>query len=273
MTTILQITDAHLSPRNTLFRRNFELVRAAAAEAPPDLVVATGDLSLDGADREADLAFAAAWHRTMPGTLLAIPGNHDVGSDRRLMPTQPFTAERLERWRRHLGPGRFVHDLPGWRIVALNTEAMGSGEAEEADQAAFAAQAAAGAGARRIALFLHRPAFHVALDEAWNPWTVPPEARGALRPLLDHPGLRLVASGHVHLARAERRGRVDYVWAPPLSFHCHPKDQPGMEGSRAPGALLHRLHPDHVETFTLSPEGMESVLIDDVRDQTYPPPA
>ncbi len=272
MTTILQLSDAHLSPRNALFRRNFELVRDAAAEVPPDLVIATGDLSLDGADREEDMEMAAAWHRAVPGRLLAIPGNHDVGSDTRLMPQQPFTEARMERWRRHLGPGRHVVDVPGWRILALNTEAMGTASSEEAAQAVFAAEALAGLGERRIALFLHRPAFQSALDEAWNPWSVPPEGRGALRPILAHPALRLVASGHVHLARAERRGRVDFVWAPALSFFCNPKDQPGMEGSRSPGALLHRLHPDHVETFTLSPEGMEAVLIDDVRDQTYPAP-
>jgi alkaline phosphatase D len=273
VTTILHITDAHLSPRNTLFRRNFELVREAARAASPDLCLATGDLSLDGADRDPDLAFAAEWHRTMPGTLLAIPGNHDVGSDARLMPTQTFDAARMERWRRHLGPGRHVLDVPGWRIVALNTEAMGTGTAEEEAQRGFIAEAAAGAGDRRIALFLHRPAFQAALDEAWNPWSVPPAGRAALAPLLTHPGLRLVASGHVHLARAERRGQVDFVWAPALSFYCHERDQPGMVGSRAPGALIHRLHADHVETITLAPPGMEPVLIDDVRDQTYPPPA
>jgi alkaline phosphatase D len=270
VTTILQLSDAHLSPRNTLFRRNFELVRAAATEVPPDLVIATGDLSLDGADREEDMEMAASWHRAVPGELLAIPGNHDVGSDTRLMPQQPFTEARLARWRRHFGPGRHARDVPGWRILALNTEAMGTGSTEETAQQLFLAESLNGLGERRLALFLHRPAFQAALDEAWNPWSVPPEGRGALGPLLAHPALRLVASGHVHLARAERRGRVDYVWAPALSFHCSPKDQPGMEGSRRPGALLHRLHPDHVETFTLSPEGMEAVLIDDVQDQTYP---
>lgn len=273
MTTILQLSDAHLSPRNTLFRRNFELLRQAAAELRPELVLATGDLSLDGADREEDLAFAADRHRSLGARLLAIPGNHDIGSDPRLMPRQPFDAARLARWQRHFAADRHCEDLPGWRIVALDTEVMGTGSAEEAAQRGFIAEAAAGAGDRRIALFLHRPAFQAALAEPWNPWSVPPEARAALRPLLEHPGLRLVASGHVHLARAERRGRVDFVWAPALSFFCHPRDQPGLEGSRAPGALLHRLHADHVETIPLAPPGMEAVLIDDVRDQTYPAPA
>lgn len=36
------------------------------------------------------------------------------------------------------------------------------------------------------------------------------------------------------------------------------------------GALLHRLHEDHVETVLLRPEGMETPSLDEVRSQTYP---
>lgn len=270
MITVLQVTDTHLSPRSDLFRANFERTRAAAERARPDIVVATGDLSLDGADREEDLGFAAELHRGLPGTLLALPGNHDIGSDARLMPHQPVDDARLDRWRRHLGAGRGMLDLPGWRIVGLNTEVMGSGHAEEAAQAAFAAEAASGAGARRIALFLHRPPYLERMDEDWNPWSVPPEGRGALAPLLEHPGLRLVASGHIHLHHAARRGAAMHVWGPALSFHCDPRDQPGLPGSRTPGALLHRLYEDHVETVTLEAGPLEAVCIEDVRDLTYP---
>jgi alkaline phosphatase D len=269
--TILQVSDAHLSPRNTLFRGNFERVARAAAEAAPDLVVATGDLSLDGAGDEADLIFAAEAHRSLQSRLLALPGNHDIGSEPRLAAKQPVDDARLARWRRHLGEGRGVLDLPGWRIVGLNSEVMGSGHPEEATQAAFIAEAASGVGDRRIALFLHKPPFQAAPDEqGWNPWSVPPEARTVLAPLLGHPALRLVASGHVHLHHEHWRGKVAHVWAPALSFYCNPADQAGMAGGRGPGALLHRLHADNVETITLAPAGMEPVLIDSVRDRTYP---
>jgi alkaline phosphatase D len=271
VTTILQLTDAHLSPRNTLFRKNFELIRQLALASPPDLVVATGDLSLDGADRDADLALAAEMHRAFPAPLLALPGNHDVGSDKRLMPTQSVDDVRLARWQGVFGPGRFVRDVPGWRLIGLNSEIMGTGHPAEQDQAAFISEAAAGAGERRIALFLHRPPFLFRRDEpGWTPWGLPPEARPALAPLLDHPGLRLVASGHIHLHHEEMRGKVRHVWAPATSFHCKPADQEGLPGSRAPGALLHRLHADHVETVLLAPAGMEPVLIDDVQAETYP---
>jgi len=270
MITILQVTDTHLSPRSDLFRANVERVRAAAAASPPDLVLATGDLSLDGADREEDLAFAAETCRGLPGRLLALPGNHDTGSDAWLMPHQTVNDLRLARWQRHFGPGCGVIDLPGWRVVGLNTEVLGSGHAEEAAQAGLAAEAASGAGTRRIALFLHRPPFLEHMDEPWNAWSVPPAGRAALAPLLDHPGLRLVASGHIHLHRAVRRGAASHVWAPALSFYCDPRDQPGLPGSRAPGALLHRLHADGVETVLLDAGPLAAVCIEDVRDRTYP---
>jgi len=270
MHRILQLSDAHLSPRNTLFRANVELIRRTIGDAAPDLVLATGDLSLDGADREPDLQFAAEGHRAFPGRLLALPGNHDVGSDARLMARQPVNDERLARWQRHLGPGRGVIDLPGWRVIGLNSEVMGTGHAEEAAQAGFIRDSLAGLGDRRIALFLHRPAWLFSQDEPYGPWAVGPEGRGALAPILDHPALRLVASGHIHLHHEVRRGRVAHVWAPALSFYCDPSDQTGLPGSRKPGALLHRLHEDHVETVLLAPEGLEAVRINDIQDQTYP---
>lgn len=274
MLTILQLSDAHLSPRNTLFRGNLAAIRALADASPPDLVVATGDLSLDGADREEDLILAAELHRAFPAPLLALPGNHDVGSHPHTMPHQPFDTERLDRFGAHLGAGRGLVDLPGWRIIGLNSEVMGTGHKEEEDQAAFIAEAAAGAGARRLALFLHKPVFVTEPDDqAFDYWSVPPQARAALAPVLDHPGLRLVASGHLHLHRMEQRGRVTFAWAPPLSFIVHPSEQAGLPGERLCGALLHRLHEDHVETSLLSPDGIETPSLDDVRPQTYPRPA
>ena len=271
MPTILQLSDAHLSPRNKLFRGNVALIRALAEASPPDLVIASGDLSLDGADSEADLALAAELHRAFPAPLLALPGNHDTGSHAHTMPHQPFDDARLARFQAHLGAGRGLHDLPGWRVIGLNSEVMGTGHPEEAAQARFIAEAAASAGERRIALFLHKPVFVTELDDpTFDYWSVPPQARAALAPLLDHPGLRLVASGHLHLHHEVTRGRVAYVWAPPLSFVVEEAEQPGLPGARLTGALLHRLHADHVETVLLAPAGMTTPLLGDIRHLTYP---
>lgn len=271
MITVLQVSDAHLSPRTKLFRRNFARVRKWAEGTRPDLVVATGDLSLDGAGREEDMEFAAAAHHALPAPMLAVPGNHDVGSHPSTMPGQPVDDARLARFRRHLGRDRWVRDLPGWRLVGLNSEVMGTGHAEEAAQAAFAEAAAAGAGERRIALFLHKPVFiDRPDDQAFDYWSVPPHGRPSLAPLLRHPGLRLIASGHLHLHRRFAAGPVAFVWTPPLSFVVHPREQEGLPGERLCGALVHRLHDDHAETELLAPDGMETPVLDDVRSETYP---
>lgn len=271
MPTILQLSDAHLSPRNELFRGNFARIRALAEASPPDLIVATGDLSLDGAGRAEDLTLAAAMHQALPAPLLALPGNHDVGSHPHTMPLQHVGTARLARWQARLGAGRAVVDLPGWRVVGLNSEVMGTGHPEEEMQATFIAEVAADVGDRRLAVFLHKPVFVTEPeDPTFDYWSVPPHARAALKPLLEHPGLRLVASGHLHLYRQFTRGHVAFSWAPPLSFIVNPAEQQGLPGERVCGALLHRLHADHVETVLLSPEGIETPCLDELRAQTYP---
>ena len=63
--TVAQVSDTHLGARAPLFRANFDRVAAALQGLWPDVLVHAGDVSPDGADREADLAFAAAtWVRT-----------------------------------------------------------------------------------------------------------------------------------------------------------------------------------------------------------------
>jgi 3',5'-cyclic AMP phosphodiesterase CpdA len=53
---VAQISDTHLGGRKAFFADNFRRVVDAIAAERPDLVVNTGDIALDGADREADLA-------------------------------------------------------------------------------------------------------------------------------------------------------------------------------------------------------------------------
>lgn len=272
MPTILQVSDTHLSPRNGLFLDNLEALRRLALRARPDLTVFSGDLSLDGADREEDMAFAAERLRAFPGELMFLPGNHDIGSHPASMPHQLVNETRLQRFRRHFGPGRGVADLPGWRVIGLDTEVMDTGVAEEAAQRAFLDQAMAGIGERRIALFLHKPLF---VEDpgatAPDPWSVPPAAHGSVAPVLSHPGLRLVASGHLHMFRRREFGAVAHVWSPAASFMMSLEEQDGIEGERACGALLHRLGPDGVETEVVT-EGVETIDIAAVRHLTYPRP-
>jgi 3',5'-cyclic AMP phosphodiesterase CpdA len=152
---IIQISDTHLSPGKAHFADNWPpLVKWIAAQRP-DLVIHTGDVTVDGAEVEADLAYAAELMRRLGVRWLAVPGNHDVGDARHA--SQPVNDERLMTWRRHFGPDRWVEDVddgaPGWRLVGLDAMLIDSGEPEEGEQAQWLDRVMNGAGGRRIAWF------------------------------------------------------------------------------------------------------------------------
>lgn len=261
--TAAQVSDTHLGAGTPRFRANFERVGAALDAARPDLVVATGDLSLDGADAEADLAFAAQAFRRLPGALYAVPGNHDVGDHPDRAPKQPVNDARLERFRRHFGRDRWTADHANWRLLGLNSQVMGA-HPDADEQAGMIAVALETLGDRRLAVFIHKPFFTVQPDETlFDYWSVPPFARALLLPVMAHPALRLVASGHTHLHHAAMHGRVSYVWGPAVSFVVDPADQAGLPGERPCGTLLHRFGDDEVETTLLVPEGMECPYCED----------
>jgi 3',5'-cyclic AMP phosphodiesterase CpdA len=113
---LIQVSDIHFGGEN------HEAVEAAAAwivAAAPDLVIAAGDLTLDGKVPEFDAA--AAWLKRLPDPMIVTPGNHDT----------PFVgpAELFERLTRAWGrfKDRFGdEDGAAWRgpgvtVVSLNT--------------------------------------------------------------------------------------------------------------------------------------------------------
>src|SRR3546814_16129563 len=107
------------------------------AALKPDLVLHSGDVSFNGPDAPDDIVFAREQIGRLRVPWLAIPGNHDIGEPGgRPRLKQPVTTERLAVWREAFGADRHVHDVPGWRFVLLNSEIMGSGRPEEAEQSA-----------------------------------------------------------------------------------------------------------------------------------------
>lgn len=271
MFTLVQFTDTHLGAGTSLFRRNFETVVARLSGNPPDLIVASGDVTLDGADSEADFAFTRAAFDRLPRPILAVPGNHDVGDHPEIMPRQPVSTERLERFRRHMGADRWAVDREGWRLLGLNSQVMGSGHAEEAAQAAFIAEQLESLGDRCLAVFLHKPIFVATPAEtAFDYWSVPPFARPDLGPLLAHPGLRLVASGHLHLHHEVMRNAVRFAWAPSVAFIVAEDEQPDLPGARPCGFLMHHFEAGAVTTELVAPECMEQPFIHEVRREAYP---
>lgn len=154
---IIQISDTHLSPGKAHFTKNWPPLVAWIAAHSPDLVIHTGDVTVDGSDTEEDLGYASGLLGGLGVRVLAVPGNHDVGDAGH--PAQPVSDERLARWRAYFGSDRWVEDIEGFRLVGLDALLLGSGHAEEAVQATWLDVAMREARGRQIAWFLHRPLF------------------------------------------------------------------------------------------------------------------
>lgn len=192
---IIQVSDIHFGGEN------LEATEAALAyfhAERPDLIIAAGDLTRDGAVSEFDAA--RAWFDRAPGPQLATPGNHDTPY---LGPGEIF--ERLVRpWRRYearFGPADgATWRGPGVSVFAMNTARRAQfrlnwskGAVSARQVRRLRAQLQSAAGDLRIVV-CHHP-----LEEiTGGPMTGrvhggPSAARG-----LVEAGADLVLSGHIH---------------------------------------------------------------------------
>src|SRR5262245_43593147 len=76
---IAQISDTHLSGEKPFFVDNFVRIGEAIKRSTPDLLLNSGDISLDGAGDERDLAAARLLHDELGLPTRFLPGNHDLG--------------------------------------------------------------------------------------------------------------------------------------------------------------------------------------------------
>ncbi|HEX3417750.1 MAG TPA: metallophosphoesterase [Stellaceae bacterium] len=270
---IIQISDTHLSRGKPHFAANWPPLAAWIAAQNPDLVIHTGDVTIDGADVEDDLRYAAELMRSLGVRFRAVPGNHDVGDAGN--PRQPVTDERLARWRAYFGPDWWVEDAEGVRLIGLDAMLLGSGNREEAAQAAWLNGVMEDTGGRTIAWFLHRPLF---LDNPDEPdtgyWSVEPGSFSRLIEVVRQRSVALVASGHLHRAHQTVRDGTRYVWAPASSFLVGPKIQPPMPGEKRLGAVLYELDGAALEPSIIDVPGLAPYWLDDVIEEVYSrPPA
>lgn len=114
---VIQISDTHLGGQGAWFVPNFHAMTRIVSTVHPDLVVNTGDISLDGTLVEDDLACARSCHAELEVPFRAIPGNHDVGDNpwpRDVDP--PISPERLTRYRRHFGEDHWLVQAGPWLL-------------------------------------------------------------------------------------------------------------------------------------------------------------
>jgi 3',5'-cyclic-AMP phosphodiesterase len=201
-------------------------------------------MALDGPSRESDLTEARGLHEAIGIACRFIPGNHDVGEsqDAPAHPALlPITHERRERYLKHFGEDFWQLDVPGWRVIALNAQLLGSDLIDAAEQLDFLRDAADGSDGRRIALFVHKPLFHVSPDEEIiGGRFVNPEPRRQLLDIFKPNPPALVCSGHVHQYFSSRWQATHHVWGPSTGFILPDARQPTY-GLKQVGYVEHRL--------------------------------
>ncbi|MHC1551580.1 metallophosphoesterase family protein [Phyllobacterium sp. K27] len=264
---IIQISDTHLSPSKSHFNANWPPLAQWVADQKPDLVVHTGDLAVDGADIEDDLVFSAKLLNELSVPILSLPGNHDIGH----MPgsAQPVNATRIGRWLEMIGPDRWIHDRDNWRLIGLNSLILGADSLEEKEQFDWLEDALAGAGARRIAVFAHKPLFVDAPDEGETGyWSVRPAPRKKILDFLVRYDVALHASGHLHRGWQGTHNHTSLVWAPASSFIVGDMER-DMPGARILGAVIHTLT-DTIESEIIEIDALSRFVLDDVVEEVYP---
>ena len=76
-------------------------------------------------------------------------------------------VERRARYLKHFGPDWWWFDVPGWRVLGINAQLLGSDLAEAAEQDdSDRRRRCRGIGLRSLALFLHKPLFDQTADES-----------------------------------------------------------------------------------------------------------
>jgi alkaline phosphatase D len=264
---IIQITDTHFSPEKTHFNGNWAPLLTWIEDQKADLIIHTGDLSVDGADKAEDITFSMDLMRQVSTPMLIVPGNHDVGhlpgSD------QPVNAERLKRWRDLTGGDRFIEDANGWRFVGLNALLLGHEDEEEEAQFEWLRTAFEERNGRRLALFSHKPLF---VDEPHEGdtgyWGLRPAQRKRFYELMAAHDVPLFASGHLHWAWKGKFENTSVVWGPSAAFVIDTLERE-MPGERLIGAVVHEFK-DEVTSDIVAVPGMTAHYIDDVIHEVYP---
>lgn len=251
---LTQITDTHLGARFPEFVENFHRVSQYIDDSRPDLVINSGDVAFDGPDHPDDLDFAKALHDALPVDCRYLPGNHDIGDNPTLIGVQP--AQRVSEANRQkfiavFHEDRWQFDAAGWCFIGLNSLVMNTALPCEAEQREWLAEQLSAAHGKPVALFIHKPLYKDAPDDAELAATsfryVPMPARGDLMHMLDGVNLRLVACGHVHQRRDTTFRNVRHIWAPSSSFVIRSNAKQELIGVKEVGLVEYVFQPDGFE--------------------------
>lgn len=260
MTRIVQVSDSHLSPRAPHANANWQAVIDYVARSQPDLVVHTGDISLDGASDPAGLEHARLQLDRLDVRWLAIPGNHDIGDYGPV--AQPVTPSRRARYQSVFGDAFWATAVDSWQLVGLDIQTLLADAVQAAPWWDWLEAQLLGAGGP-VAVFGHRPVRPLTADAVDSPHRYIPEpARSRLEGLFDRSDVRLVASGHVHQWLTETHGGRAHVWAPATWAVLPDRVQPVI-GDKVVGLVEHDLNEHVASSKVHTPSGMAQVAVGD----------
>ncbi|QRG07779.1 phosphodiesterase [Xanthobacter dioxanivorans] len=155
---IAQLTDFHVTVAGARVgadvdtRANFAALAAhvGALVPRPDLLLVSGDLAEAGVEEE--YAFVLAGLRGLGIPFAAVPGNHDRRA--------PLRAAFGPHAGQEPGHGGLVLDLPGLRVIGLDTLVEGQGHgAIDPPQLTWLEGVLAGNDGRPVLVFMHHPPF------------------------------------------------------------------------------------------------------------------
>ncbi|SMF25017.1 3',5'-cyclic AMP phosphodiesterase CpdA [Tistlia consotensis] len=272
---IVQISDTHLSPTHGFFVGNWRKTVRHVNALAPDLVVVTGDLTINGPDDAAELTFARSELGRLAPRWLALAGNHDVGDeppgqDEKQLVDPP----RLARWHAHFGAHYWAETLGSWRLLGLNAQLLGSGLDAETEQQRWLEEQLGASDSRHIGLFLHKPLFVADRDDPASSSCVAPTPRRRLIELFSNAPVRFVANGHLHCHKQTRLGGLDLIWAPSTAFLAGSQQGHGQEhvvpdSRRELGILVFDLADEGYEMRFEPVPQIETLYLSDIKQGRY----
>ncbi|MUZ64274.1 metallophosphoesterase [Agrobacterium vitis] len=270
------LADPHIGSQNHVFVENWKAaVKTVNGFDDVGLAIVLGDLTLDGANIEADLAFGAAELKEIMAPVLVLPGNHDVGDIARDS-VQPADDARLAAWGKHFGSWYWHSDATeGWRLIGLNSQIIGSGLPAEEQQWSALERMLKGRGDRKPVLFLHMPLFLEDWNEADRPaWALKTEGRQRLQRLIAEHAVFAVVSGHMHrtLHRRQKDEPV-LIWTPASSFLARDESMPSQPGKELLGVTLLDFGKDDISVEFIDIDGLIKSYIEDYNGSIYRSPA
>ncbi len=265
MSAVYLVSDSHLSARTPEADANWELVLEAIDRSDAELVVHTGDISLDGANQHADLEHARAQLDRLSRPWLAIPGNHDIGDI--AGSSGPINDERRRRYREVFGDRFWVTEVAGWRLVGIDIQELSCDTAEAAHWWRWLEEQLTGEGP--VAVFQHRPLQPLVDGEAdvGLRYVGEPD-RSRLRTLYIDASVQLVVSGHVHQWRSIDADELRHIWVPSTWATMPDRSQP-LIGEKTVG--MARLNLDeHVNRPTVVvPDDMAQSIVGETIPMPY----